>query len=74
VDEARVIENSRQSLKSYQISGISLPQKLGEVIAQVHFLASTAFLQYRVNGDVPYCIGSKALLIDKMTGDTTLSY
>ena len=28
----RVLENSKQPLRSYQIGGISLPQKLGEVI------------------------------------------
>ena len=63
-----VLENSKQPLRSYQIGGISLPQKLGEVITQAHFLPSATFLHYGVNGDVSLCIESKSPLVDKATG------
>ena len=45
-----------------------MPQKLGEVIAQTHFLASAQLLRCGINGDVPPQIETKGLLVDKNTG------
>ena len=64
----RVIENSRQVMKPISISHICLPQKLGEVIAQTHFLASACLLRYCIKGNVPDEIVTKGLLFDKNTG------
>ena len=64
----RTIENSRQPLKPFTISNICLPQKLGEVIAQIHFLASAYFLQCGNSGNVPHEIATKGLLLDKNSG------
>ena len=64
----RVIENSKQVMKPFSICHICLPQKLGEVIAQTHFLASAYLLRYRIEGNVPDEISAKGLLLDKNTG------
>ena len=68
LETPKVIENSKQPLPSYQIMNVSMPQKLGEVIAQTHFLASAELLRCGINGDVPPQVETKGLLVDKHTG------
>ena len=63
----KAIENSRQNLTSSQITNVCMPQKLGEVIAQTHFLASAELFRCGINGNVPLQIETKGLLIDKNT-------
>ena len=63
-----VIKNTKQPLQPCQINNICVPQKLGEVVAQVHFLAAATFLWYGLNGDVPSEVKAKGLLIDKTRG------
>ena len=49
----------------FQITNVCIPQKIGEVIAQIHFLASAEFLRCGNQGNTPQEIHSKGLLIDK---------
>ena len=55
-------------MKPASVDNICLPLKLGELIAQTHFLASAYFMRCGVNGDVPDEIVTKGLLLDKNTG------
>ena len=57
----KAIENTRQPLKPFTITNICMPQKLEEVIAQVHFLASAYFLRCGISGSVPLEIATKEL-------------
>lgn len=50
--EMPMTKNSRQPLKHFSIANICLPQKLGKVIAQLHFLASAYLLQCGISGNV----------------------
>ena len=63
-----VIENSKKDLTPFEIRNVCMPQKLREVIAQVHFLASAEFLRCGINGNVPLEVETKGLLINKNTG------
>lgn len=67
---ARVIENTKKPLEYVTAKNICMPQKLGQVVAQAHFLASAAFLQFAIapEKELPSEVTSKALLIDKTTG------
>lgn len=64
----RVVENSRQTLSVFQIRDVCVPQKLGEVIAQVHFVVSAQLLRFGLKGSFPSAITAKGLLIDKNSG------
>jgi len=64
----KVLENSKQCLKPYKISNIYIPQKLGKVITQLHFLTLVSLLHCGASGVVPPTIKSKGLLTDKETG------
>ena len=65
---SKIIENSKKTLNSYQIKNIYMPQNIGQVVVQAHFLASAAFLRHALSESFPSVITSKGLLIDKVTG------
>ena len=64
----KIIENSKKPLNPYQIKNIYMPQKIGQVVVQAHFLASAALLRHALSESFPSAITSKGLLIDKVTG------
>ena len=67
----KVLENSRQPL---QVCQIKKYQKLGEVIAQVHFIALATFLDCGISGNMPSTLESKGMLIDKVPRFTIGTY